>query len=69
MSRETATTDWDDLRGRLVRAADELDKLSTDADEADFVRLRAKRSGVLLALDYMQGYRHPQPDENGSSEP
>ena len=54
----TMVENWPDLRERLIRAAEELDTLSrcSKQDESSRARLRAKRSGVLLALDYMRGY-------------
>jgi hypothetical protein len=57
--------DWRDLRLRMETAVTRLEHqaervMASDHDEAlktdEVNRLSAKRSGVLLCLDYMRGY-------------
>lgn len=52
--------DIDDYRGRLTRAADELEKLEHQAEEIhhydEYIRLQGKVEGVKLAIDYLRGY-------------
>lgn len=58
--------DWNDLRLRMETAVTRLEHQAvrvqdftniSEAEKADEVnRLSAKRSGVLLCLDYMRGY-------------
>ena len=49
----------DDLQDRLLNAAAELDRAAAthNYDSDEHKRLRAKRSGVMLALDYTRAYR------------
>lgn len=48
--------DWEDLAQRLRDAQSKISALAGTSMESD-TRLRGKRSGVSLALDYLRGYR------------
>lgn len=52
-----------ELRERLVKAADVLDNEAGCADVEEFHRLRSKRLGILLAIDYIRAYQKRDEDD------
>lgn len=48
--------DWEDLKARLVRAAEWFEDEPFTSDEVEQARRKGRAEGIRMALDYMRTY-------------